>query len=412
MQQGGIEFVSSAAPGAAIGSPPPNMSGATVSPDATAMYMDQGNAANAQSGPAGADNGMQYGQGPMGPPGYPVMPQPGMGPAPNGYGYGPFPAPQPATPRWYFRGDAVWLFRDNGNYHNLTSFNNTSNKSDPYNNRLILNTDDVAFGVSAGMRLTLGHYITDRTAIEGEFYGANNWDENTGTPAFPSFLGPQGKMIGPLSPYWGTGGGPFSTPAFTNSNQMLASEQSSFDSGELNIRQWVTPAMSVLGGVRFISVGDQFLLAATNNASNVDAGQIGAYRTWTNNNLIGLQIGTEYTHDIFVQWLFFSIEGKGGAFLNFDDEKNLLFSSGTTYNQRSARDTQYSSMFDLSLALTALVGSHLTVRGGYTFLFLDGLALATDQLDTNPTMNNSRNFIADKGSMTLQGPFVGAELAW
>jgi len=168
----------------------------------------------------------------------------------------------------------------------------------------------------------------------------------------------------------------------------------------------------VLGGVRFISVGDQFLLAATNNASNVDAGQIGAYRTWTNNNLIGLQIGTEYTHDIFVQWLFFSIEGKGGAFLNFDDEKNLLFSSGTTYNQRSARDTQYSSMFDLSLALTALVGSHLTVRGGYTFLFLDGLALATDQLDTNPTMNNSRNFIADKGSMTLQGPFVGAELAW
>jgi hypothetical protein len=69
-------------------------------------------------------------------------------------------------------------------------------------------------------------------------------------------------------------------------------------------------------------------------------------------------------------------------------------------------------MLDLSFALTALVGNHLTVRGGYTFLFLDGLALATDQLDTNPTMNNSRDFIADRGSMTMQGPFVGAELAW
>ena len=60
-------------------------------------------------------------------------------------------------------------------------------------------------------------------------------------------------------------------------------------------------------------------------------------------------------------------------------------------------------MFDLSVALTALVSDHLTLRGGYTFLFLDGVALATDQLDTNPTMNNSRNFLADKGSLHSAG---------
>ena len=63
-------------------------------------------------------------------------------------------------------------------------------------------------------------------------------------------------------------------------------------------------------------------------------------------------------------------------------------------------------MFDLTLAMTALVSDHLTIRGGYTFLFLDGVALAADQLDTNPTMANSRDFIADKGTMTLQGPFI------
>ena len=170
--------------------------------------------------------------------------------------------------------------------------------------------------------------------------------------------------------------------------------------------------MSALLGLRFINVGDQFQLTATNNASNVDAGQVGYYRTWTTNNLLGLQFGTEYTHDLFTRWLFFSIEGKAGAFLNFADEKNLLFNSGTTYDQRSARETQFSSMCDLTLAMTALVSDHLTIRGGYTFLFLDGVALAADQLDTNPTMANSRDFIADKGTMTLQGPFIGAELAW
>jgi hypothetical protein len=146
----------------------------------------------------------------------------------------------------------------------------------------------------------------------------------------------------------------------------------------------------------------------------MNAGDSGYYRTWTNNNLLGLQFGTEYTHDLFPRWLFFSIEGKTGAFLNFDDQKNLLFNNGPnpTYDQRSSRETQFSSMCDLSVALTALVSNHLTLRGGYSFVFLNGVALATDQLDTNPTMNNSRGFIADNGSMTLQGPFVGAELAW
>jgi hypothetical protein len=399
MQQDGIQLVSASAPGAA---PPQNMPGAAA-PNGAPMYMDPGNPGYPQGGPAGVDNGMPCGQ--YGP-GYPGMPQPGM-PGPNGYGCGPFPAPEPTTPRWYFRGEAVWLMRNNPNDRNLTSYNNMSNSHDTLNNRFLLNTDDVDFNLVAGMRLTLGHYLTDRTAIEGTFYGTNNWDVGNGTPAFPSANG-----AGPLSPYWGTGGGPFSTSAFSNSNQQFATYKSSFDSAELGIRQWITPSMSVLLGFRFINVGDQFQLTATNNADNADAGQVGAYRTWTTNNLIGLQFGTEYTHELFFHWLYFSVEGKGGAFVNFADQKNLLFNSGTTYDQRSARETQYSSTLDLSFAVSALLGSHLTLRGGYTFLFLDGIALATDQLDTNPTLANSRDFIADKGAMTLQGPFVGGEIAW
>jgi hypothetical protein len=344
--------------------------------------------------------GMPYDPGPQMQQGYPMSPG---GAAP----YGGFPMPEPVTPRWYVRGEVVWLFRDSPNERNLTSYNNASNSKDPLNNRFILDTDALPFGVAPGMRLTLGHYLTDRTAIEGEYFGANNWDQRSGTLDYPSAGG-----LGPLSAYWGTGGGPFSTSAFTDSNQQIATFHSSFDSAEINVRQWVLPSMSVLAGFRYINVADQFQLTATNNGTNVDAGQVGYYRTWTNNNLGGFQVGSEYTHDLYARWLFFSIEGKTGVFLNFADQKNLLFNSDTTYNQRSSRDTQFAGMFDVSASLTALIGSHLTLRGGYTFLFLDGLALATDQLDMNPTMANSRNFLADKGSVTLQGPFVGAELAW
>ena len=77
-----------------------------------------------------------------------------------------------------------------------------------------------------------------------------------------------------------------------------------------------------------------------------------------------------------------------------------------------ASGVQFTPMTDLSFSLTALVSNHLTLRGGYTFLFLDGVALAPDQFDTNPLANNANNFIADKGTLTMQGPFVGGELAW
>lgn len=389
--QGGLQLMASPPLNPASGSAPPNMEGASMPPSATSTYMDPACGVYAQGGPPGANNGMAYGPGAVMPPGYQAMQQPGVGPGANG----PFPAPEPMTPRWYFRGEAVWLFRNNPNERNLTTLDN---------NRFVLNTDDLGFGLTPGMRLTLGHYLTDRTAIEGAFYGTNNWDEQTSTSKFVSLNG-----AGPLNPYWGNGGGPFSTSAFSNSNQQFASYQTSFDSAELGVRQWITPSMSALLGFRFINVGDQFQLSANNDAFS---GDTGFYRTWTTNNLIGLQFGTEYTHELFTHCLFFSIEGKAGAFLNFADQKNLLFNTDTTYNQRSDRETQFSSMFDLSIALTALVSNHLTLRGGYTFLFLDGLALATDQLDSNPTLNNSRGFIADKGTMTLQGPFVGAELAW
>jgi hypothetical protein len=392
MDQSGIQLATASYTEALV-APPVNATAVPSNgtyPDPSAMY-----AQGTQQ-----QMGMPCGPGPQMSQGYPC---PGNGPAP----YAPFQMPEPVAPRWYVRGEVVWLFRNSPNDRNLTSYNNASKSTDPLNNRFILDTDALPFGVAPGMRLTVGHYLTDQTAIEGEYYGANNWDQRAATLNYASAGG-----LGPLSAYWGTGGGPFSTSAFTNSNQQIATFHSSFDSAELNVRQWVLPSLSVLAGFRYINVADQFQLTATNDSTNIDAGQVGYYRTWTNNNLGGVQVGSEYTHDLYARWLFISIEGKTGLFVNFVDQENLLFNTGTTYNERSSRETQFAGMFDFSVSLTALIGSHLTLRGGYTFLFLDGVALATDQLDTNPTMANSRNFLADKGSMTLQGPFLGAELAW
>jgi hypothetical protein len=272
----------------------------------------------------------------------------------------------------------------------------------------LLSTDDVTYPLEPGMRLTLGRYLTDTWMIEGTYYGAVNWDRRNGTPNFPT--GANG--VGPLLPYWGPGFGAFDTGAFTGSNVQTASYESQFNSGELNVRHAVWGTTTILGGIRYMNLGDFFQLAASDNANNTNSNGSGFYRTWTNNNLIGVQLGTEYAHDLWFPRLFGSIDCRGGIYANFDEQKNLLFNSGDTYNQRSDRQVQFASGWDLTFTLSYLATDHLTIRGGYTFLYLDGIALAPNQLDTNPTMLSARKFIADNDTLTLQGPFVGAELAW
>jgi hypothetical protein len=314
----------------------------------------------------------------------------------------------PPRPCWYFRGDSVWLTRSHADNHNLTFYDNLNNAHDRLNSHFLLSTDDVTYPLEPGMRLTLGRYLTDTWMIEGTYYGAVNWDRRNGTPNFPTGA----NTVGPLLPYWGLGLGAFDTSAFTGSNVQIASYESQFNSGELNVRHAVWGTTTILGGIRYINVGDLFQLSAFDNPQNTNPNANGFYRTWTNNNLVGVQVGTEYSHDLWFPRLFFSVDGRGGVYANFAEQKNLLFNSGDTYNQRSDRQVQFASAWDLTFALSYLATDHLTIRGGYTFLFIDGIALAPDQLDTNPTTLSSRKFIADNDTLTLQGPFIGGELAW
>jgi hypothetical protein len=339
--------------------------------------------------------------GPYGPVGGP--PAPGY---PNGLATG----YTPPRPCWYFRGDAVFLTRSHADDHNLTSYANLNTPSDRLNGHVLLETDDVTYPLEPGMRLTFGRYITDTWMVEGTYYGAFSWDRTSGTPTFPT--GANG--LGPLFPYWGPSltGAPFDTSAFTGSNVQTASYETQFNSFEVNVRHAIWGTTTILAGFRYINIGDLFQLSASDNANSSNPGGTGLYRTWTNNNLVGFQLGTEYAHDLWWPRLFGSVDGRGGIYANAAEQKSLLFNSGDTYNQRSDRQAQFASVWDLTFTLSFVATDHLTIRGGYTFLFIDGVALAPDQLDTTPTTLSSRRFIADNDTLTLQGPFVGGELAW
>ena len=356
----------------------------------------------------------------------PMMPGPGLeygpgcGPGPCGVGppgVDPYGGPPlggltagccPPRPSWYLRGDNVWLMRSRADEHNLTSYDNLNNTKDPRNGHFLLDTNEVTYPLEPGMRITFGRYITDTWMIEATYYGDVDWDRRNGTPTFPT--GANG--LGPLLPYWGPATGAFDTSAFVGANVQTAEYESQFNSIEINVRHSIWATTSIMAGFRYMNLGDLFQLSASDNANNLTPGAVGLYRTWTNNNLAGFQLGTEYAHDLWFPRLYGSIDCRGGVYANFVEQKNLLFNTGDTYDQRSSREVPFATGWDVTFTLSYLATDHLTIRGGYTFLFLDGVALAPDQLDTNPTTLSSRRFVADNDTLTLQGPFVGGELAW
>jgi hypothetical protein len=314
----------------------------------------------------------------------------------------------PPRPSWYLRGDNVWLTRSRANDHNLTSYDNLNNAADPRNGHVVLDTNEVTYPLEPGMRLTLGRYLTDTWMLEATYYGDVSWDRRNGTVNFPTGA----NTLGPLLPYWGPALGAFDTSAFIGSNVQTAAYESQFNSFELNVRHSIWATTSIMAGFRYINIGDLFQLSASDNADNFSPGAVGLYRTWTNNNLVGFQVGSEYSHDLWFPRLYGSVDCRGGVYANFCEQKNLLYNSGDTYDQRSSRDIPFATAWDLTFTLSYLATDHLTIRGGYTFFFVNGIALAPDQLDTNPTTLSSRRFVADNDSLLLQGPFAGAEIAW
>lgn len=297
--------------------------------------------------------------------------------------------------RWYVQADALWLKRSKSANHNLT-FERSSQA-------FILDTDDLKFDLQAGTRLTIGEYISDRTAVEFTFFGFHDWNAHAATPN----LGDQS-----LSAYWdpspGGGDGPFAANSFRSSAFQSASYSSRAYSWELGLRRWVSPVGSVLVGFRYANVDEEFSLDVLRRNGSSDTG---SYRIKTDNDLVGLQIGGEYMRLAPADRVKIALMGKAGLYINFHEQESRLFDARAPAidDTRSNSSTGLASIFEFGIIATYKLSEHIMLRGGYQHIFFTGLALAPDQLDSNPTLRNSRLSVSDTSSLHLQGPFIGGE---
>jgi hypothetical protein len=223
---------------------------------------------------------------------------------------------------------------------------------------------------------------------------------------------------------------PFGFQETDESDFQSISYKSTFDSYEANLRRrWMAPNSRYQGswliGARYFQLDEQFkYLTQSDVNNNLPAPRSQAiFNTGVNNALTGLQIGGDIWTCI-LPGLRVGGEGKVGVFGNYMNVNNAI---GSTSLSDAGQPTFHDGKKGGGVAFigqaeamaTYRLNYQWTLKAGYQVLYVDGVALATENFNTLPPAVfspppgvNRTPFINSSGSLFYHGYTVGAEFMW
>jgi hypothetical protein len=160
-------------------------------------------------------------------------------------------------------------------------------------------------------------------------------------------------------------------------------------------------------GFRYLNLNEEFELVSTDLQEGTST-----YDVHTNNNLFGVQIGNRVRQSCG-RW---SVEGTGkaGIFGNAAEQHSdpiIDFPAFQVRPGRSASSGNVAFVGDLNLTAIYQINSVWGARLGYNVIFIEGVALAPDQLDFTNTPSSGSGIDTD-GSVFLHGINAGLEARW
>ncbi|MEX2186093.1 MAG: BBP7 family outer membrane beta-barrel protein [Pirellulales bacterium] len=324
--------------------------------------------------------------------------------------HGPDGCPQPAINyfdphgRWYVAADGIALKRDPSDERPIATRDTATD--------VVLSTSDLRGEFEGGLRLLVGRQLSERWAIEGSYFGLTTWRAQAAVR--DSTLNADGTLGNLFSPFSG-----FGDPAVVGLDfNSLASinNTSSLDNFELNVRQRVDLPASQLGaymlyGVRFMNLRERFEYR-TESASPAPGGSINAIAVETDNDAVGFQLGSALEWRVEERgWI--TVEMKGVVAHNNADQATVGDLSGIAAVAGARGESRTTFVGDLSVAAMYQFTPRLLGRIGYQSIWVDGVALASENLEADPnvlTLGPPR--LVHDGSVVYHGPFAGLTLTW
>ncbi len=281
---------------------------------------------------------------------------------------------------------------------------------------IVLSTQDLEFEYQGGVRGLVGMQMSEMFAVEGSYFGILQWDESQAIrDTRVNSLGTAGNLFSPFSNF-----GVPRMVGFDYNTTVSIRVESSLENAELNLRQVLDTAPSlmqatVLYGFRYINIDEKFEYRSQSFAPAPPGSSV-AVDVNTGNRMFGFQLGTMLEFNVDRRcWL--NGEFKAGIFHNTADQ-NTNFTTGPlagppTTLPGGARSEVTTFMLDGSASVMYQFSRSCVVRAGYQAVWLDGVALATENFSQNATLLGlGPTQLAKDGSIVYFGPFAGLMMTW
>ena len=281
-------------------------------------------------------------------------------------------------PVWTFRGGAVILERDRNDRTRFVDDRRPADALDGF-------ADAFDFGTSGGVDLSLIRWLSDGRSIESRFFGGLEWED---------------EQSWDTSNDWGFG----NIPDWSNGNAVTvdAVYNSRLNSLETNLRSAPYRSITFLIGFRWLELNEDFTANADILGSPVN------FRLDTDNNLYGGQIGADA--DLFSNggpltanaWI------KAGVYGNDADSSFSLTTPGPDF-ANSASNGQTAFVGDVAITGSYALNDWLALRTGYQLLWIEGVAIASDQITVGNLVSGS---IDSEGEAFYHGALVSLDATW
>jgi hypothetical protein len=298
----------------------------------------------------------------------------------------PYPPPVYAT-SCYAIVDAIYFTRNVSAGNQALVLRDVVNVTDP---NVVFSTADLSFPFQVGPRITLGHEFDPTFAFEGSYFGIFNWKKTlTATGANDLNLPGDLALDGGL--------------AFIGADQVTITYRSQVNNGELNLLRHYGD-LSCLIGFRYFELGESLNIDAVDNVDGTGFYDVNAY-----NNLFGLQGGLRLQHACG-KWSY-DLTGKAGVYGNWASSSQSIEDAGTALRNVRTTSTAVAFLGELGFNLNYQFSQNWFLLGGYQVYWVDGVALAPNQLDFTNTASSGTT-LDKKGSLFMQGTNAGLMARW
>ncbi len=246
---------------------------------------------------------------------------------------------------------------------------------------VLFSSGDLDMGATtAGLRASASMLFGVGGNLEATFIGLNSVDDSR------TFIVGQQTPLTIFSV--NTLNGPVNLAEIDLATSLSISEESKFNSGEVNYRRrWVGPYGRFQGswliGIRHLDLDEQFTFAT-------DGPITFSSITQTRNSATGAQVGADLWWNV-IPGVNLGVEGKGALLGNVSQQTTVLNSAvGGVPNAgfpifETADDVQSILMAEFSATLVYRISYSWSLKGSYMLIGVDQMALASSNL--NPTVN-------------------------